>query len=73
MMILFQNGQMDAKKVKVVFIFHLAGTKAFEVGWVRPDVKPASVTKLANQPCCPAAPPGGLSEWLWRKTETGAG
>ena len=68
---MWSNGCKESES-RLYSIFHLAGTKAFEVGWVRPDVKPASVTKLANQPC-PAAPPGGLSESLGGKTETGAG
>ena len=66
---MWSNGCKESES-RLHSIFHLAGIKAFEVGWVRPDVKLASGTKLANQPC-PAAPPGGLSEWLWRKTETG--
>ena len=39
---------------------------------MRPDFKPGSVTKLANQPC-PAAPPGGLSvRAAWEENGNGS-
>ena len=47
---MWSNGCKESES-RLHSIFHLAGTKAFEVGRVRPDIKPASVTKLANQPC----------------------